>query len=98
MSDWEFLHDMHEQGYSAEEISDAAAVGYAPWDAKYVELGDEPLKLKQTVQTKQPQSSTQTKAAVQGLEGLRQSGVLTRSQFLACKGAVLKQKSLQPAS
>ncbi|MGX5651523.1 hypothetical protein ACWKW4_14820 [Hydrogenophaga borbori] len=36
MSDWEFLHDMHDRGYSAGEIADAAAVGYAPWEAEYV--------------------------------------------------------------
>lgn len=32
MSDWDFLHDMHERGFSADEIADAAAVGYAPWE------------------------------------------------------------------
>lgn len=32
MSDWDFLHEMHDRGYSAQDIADAAAVGYAPWD------------------------------------------------------------------
>lgn len=32
MSDWDFLHEMKDQGCSPEEIADAAAVGYAPWD------------------------------------------------------------------
>jgi hypothetical protein len=32
VSDWDFLHDMHERGFSAEDIADAAAVGYAPWE------------------------------------------------------------------
>jgi hypothetical protein len=32
MSDWEFLHEMKERGYSAEEIADAAASGAAPWE------------------------------------------------------------------
>lgn len=32
MSDWEFLHEMTERGYSAEEIADAAASGAAPWE------------------------------------------------------------------
>lgn len=32
MSDWDFLHEMHDRGYSAEEIADAAAVGFAPWE------------------------------------------------------------------
>lgn len=36
MSDWDFLHEMHNRGYSAEDIADAAAVGYAPWDEEYV--------------------------------------------------------------
>jgi hypothetical protein len=30
MSDWDFLHDMHNDGYSAEQIADAAACGYNP--------------------------------------------------------------------
>ncbi len=36
MSDWEFLHEMHVRGCSAEEIADAAAVGYAPWEEAYI--------------------------------------------------------------
>jgi hypothetical protein len=36
MSDWDFLHDMHDQGYSPEAIADAAAVGYAPWERVYL--------------------------------------------------------------
>lgn len=32
MSDWDFLHDMHNQGYSPEQIADAAACGYNPLD------------------------------------------------------------------
>ena len=32
MSDWDFLHDMHHDGYSAEQIADAAACGYNPWE------------------------------------------------------------------
>lgn len=37
MSDWDFLHDMHDCGYSADDIADAAACGYAPWEAKYID-------------------------------------------------------------
>lgn len=37
MSDWDFLHEMHDRGYSAADIADASACGYAPWEAKYVE-------------------------------------------------------------
>lgn len=32
MSDWDFLHDMHNEGYSPEQIADASACGYNPWD------------------------------------------------------------------
>jgi len=32
MSDWDFLHEMHDQGYSAAEIADAAGSGAAPWE------------------------------------------------------------------
>jgi hypothetical protein len=36
MSDWDFLHEMHDRGYSAEQIADAAGVGYAPWEEAYL--------------------------------------------------------------
>ncbi len=36
MSDWDFLYDMQEQGYSPEEIADAATTGLAPWDWQYI--------------------------------------------------------------
>lgn len=32
MSDWDFLHDMHNEGYTAEQIADAAGCGYNPWE------------------------------------------------------------------
>jgi hypothetical protein len=32
MSDWDFLHEMHHDGYSPEQIADAAACGYNPWE------------------------------------------------------------------
>ena len=32
MSDWDFLYEMNERGYSAEEIADAAGSGAAPWE------------------------------------------------------------------
>lgn len=31
MSDWDFLHEMNELGYSHSDIMDAAATGLAPW-------------------------------------------------------------------
>lgn len=37
MSDWDFLYEMNEQGYSAEEIANAAACGVAPWEWKYID-------------------------------------------------------------
>lgn len=45
MSDWEFLYEMRDRGYSAEDIADAAACGYAPCEAKYIdrEWAEEPL-------------------------------------------------------
>jgi len=36
MSDWDFLHEMHERGYSADDIALAAGVGYAPWEEVYI--------------------------------------------------------------
>ena len=36
MSDWDFLHEMHDRGCSAEEIALAAGVGYAPWEQEYL--------------------------------------------------------------
>ncbi len=49
MSDWDFLYEMNERGYSPEEIADAAGSGAAPWewDAISIEwidsnLSDEP--------------------------------------------------------
>jgi hypothetical protein len=46
MSDWDFMHEMHERGYSADEIALAAGVGYAPWEEAYLsrEWVDEELK------------------------------------------------------
>ncbi len=32
MSDWDFLYEMRERGYSPEEIADAAGSGAAPWE------------------------------------------------------------------
>lgn len=36
MSDWDFLHEMHAEGYSPDDIALAAAVGYAPWEEAYI--------------------------------------------------------------
>jgi hypothetical protein len=37
MSDWDFLYEMNERGYSAQEIADAAGSGAAPWDWEYID-------------------------------------------------------------
>ncbi|HHQ4564574.1 hypothetical protein [Aeromonas sp. R4-1] len=40
MSDWDFLHDMHNEGYSPDQIADAAACGYNPYEPfDFEELG-----------------------------------------------------------
>lgn len=51
MSDWDFLYEMNERGYSPEEIADAAGCGLAPWECEYIssdwidtQLADEPAK------------------------------------------------------
>jgi hypothetical protein len=36
MSDWDFLHEMNERGYSPEEIADAAGSGAAPWEWEFI--------------------------------------------------------------
>ncbi len=36
MSDWDFLHEMKDRGYSAEEIADAAGSGAAPWEWEHI--------------------------------------------------------------
>lgn len=50
MSDWDFLYEMHFEGYSPDDIALAAAVGYAPWEEVYIsrewvdeELRDQPV-------------------------------------------------------
>jgi hypothetical protein len=37
MSDWDFLYEMNERGYSAQEIADAAGSGAAPWEWEYLD-------------------------------------------------------------
>lgn len=36
MSDWDFLHEMRDLGYSQEEINDAMASGAAPWEWAWI--------------------------------------------------------------
>ncbi len=51
MSDWDFLHEMHDRGYSQKEIADAAGCGVAPWEWESIssdwinsELNDQPVQ------------------------------------------------------
>lgn len=37
MSDWDFLYEMRERGYSPGDIADAAATGVAPWEWEYID-------------------------------------------------------------
>lgn len=60
MSDWDFLHDMHERGYSADDIALAAGVGYPPWEEVNIsrewvdeELKDQPPDPANTLKPKQ---------------------------------------------
>ncbi|ALG51955.1 hypothetical protein ABLB37_22915 [Vibrio parahaemolyticus] len=39
MSDWEHLYDMQAQGYSADQIAEAAACGYNPYEIVLEDLG-----------------------------------------------------------
>lgn len=43
MSDWDFLYEMNERGYSPEEIADAAGAGMAPWEEISIEWSDSEL-------------------------------------------------------
>lgn len=61
MSDWDFLHEMHARGCSAEEIADAAAVGYSPWEEIYIsrdwldeELKDQPPNPAKSLKPREP--------------------------------------------
>jgi hypothetical protein len=46
MSDWDFLHEMRDRGYSTDDIALAAGVGYAPWEEVFIsrEWVDQELK------------------------------------------------------
>jgi len=41
MSDWDFLYEMRNRGYSAAEIADAAGCGVAPWGWQQLEKQEE---------------------------------------------------------
>ena len=47
MSDWDFLHEMRDRGYSEGDIADAAGCGYAPWEAVHITEQDTKEALKE---------------------------------------------------
>ncbi|MEP6876606.1 MAG: hypothetical protein ABI887_19795 [Burkholderiales bacterium] len=60
MSDWDFLHEMHDRGYSAEDIALAAGAGYAPFEEAYLsrnwieaELRDQPREAADALQSRE---------------------------------------------
>lgn len=79
MSDWDFLHEMKDQGYSPEEIADAAAVGYAPWDE--VRISKDWLDAELTEQPRAAVTSPTAKAAFQSRAGCPFS-VLQQAEIL----------------
>ena len=61
MSDWDFLHEMRDRGYSADDIALAAGVGYAPWEEVHIsrqwldeELKDRPADPADSLKPKEP--------------------------------------------
>ena len=64
MSDWDFLHEMHDRGYSADDIALAAAVGYAPWEEVYIsrQWVDEELKVQSPASAKSLKPKEQFKS------------------------------------
>jgi hypothetical protein len=70
MSDWDFLHDMHNRGYSPEEIADAAGSGAAPWQWDQI-------------------AKQETNAEWEKLKSLRNSGRISRAEFLKRKAEIL---------
>lgn len=55
MSDWDFLYEMHDRGYSAEDITDAAGCGVAPWEWEQIkkqETGAERKEFKSIRETR----------------------------------------------
>lgn len=85
MSDWDFLHDMHDQGYSADAIADAAGSGASPQEWEHIARQE---ALDNATSTSLEEE--QTLMALDSLERLRQSESITREQFLECKAAILK--------
>lgn len=61
MSDWDFLHEMRNRGYSADDIALAAGVGCAPWEEVHIsrvwvdeELDDQPPEPAGSLKSREP--------------------------------------------
>jgi hypothetical protein len=80
MSDWDFLHEMRDRGYSADDIALAAGVGYAPWEEAYISRQwiDEELK----GQSPDPARSLKPKESFRSRDGYPFS-VLEQAEILA---------------
>lgn len=73
MSDWEFLHEMHDLGYSAEEIADAAGSGAAPWEWEYIDREWIETQFKDASKRKSASATADTMA--QSREGPHESSI-----------------------
>jgi hypothetical protein len=67
MSDWDFLHEMRDRGYSADDIALAAGVGYAPWEEAY--LGREWIDAELKDQSPDDAASLKSKDQFRSREG-----------------------------
>lgn len=69
MSDWDFLYDMRHAGYSPEQIADAAACGYNPWEERIREEWVD-SKLEFELETTASNAPAQKPEPFQSREGL----------------------------
>lgn len=60
MSDWDFLYEMNERGFSAEETAEAAGSGAAPWEWEYIDREWVNSQLENSSQDKPIQVETDT--------------------------------------
>jgi len=62
MGDWDFLYEMNERGYSADQIADAAGCGMAPWEELAVDWDESDLE-------REPDESVASSAPYQSRSG-----------------------------
>lgn len=75
MSDWEFLHDMNNEGCSTEQLLEAMASGGSPQDWAYIE--------------KQEKKESQ-KEEWEELKSLRDTGTISREEFKKRKSEIFE--------